>query len=406
MYFAAKTPPRFATLALATGLPVLSMNIFLPSLPGMAADLQTDYRLISLSISGFLATTAVLQLVIGPLSDRYGRRPVMIACIAIFVIASLGCFLATNVWAFLACRVVQGAVIAGSTLARAAVVDTRSAREAASLIGYIGMAMAIAPMIGPLVGGLIDEFYDWRATFLALSALGAAAFVLCWVDLGETNLSPSSTLTSQAKAYPELFRSRRFRGYAMCMAFSQGGFYSFLAGAPLAAQALFDLTPSELGVCMGSTAAGFLCGSFLSGRFAPRFALSTMMIAGRIVACAGLVAGLALLAAGATHVAVFFGAAVAFGVGNGVTMPSSNAGAMSVRPRLTGAASGLSGALAIGGGSLMMTLVGAAISEANAPFAVLGAMLLCAALGLAAALDVRRLERIENAGLPTGRKPV
>jgi len=401
MRLAPRSPPCFATLALVTGLPVLSLNIYLPSLPSITADLQADYGLVSVSISGFLAMTAILQLVIGPLSDRFGRRPVLIACIALFAAASLGCCLATDIWSFLAFRVLQGAVIAGATVSRAVIRDSRPAQEAASLIGYIGMAMAIAPMIGPLVGGVMEEVFDWRATFLVLSALGALAFVVCWFDLAETNHARSATLSAQIAAYPELLRSRRFWGYALCMAFSQGAFYSFLAGAPLAAAAFFELTPSALGVCMGSTAAGFICGSFLSGRFAKRTALTTMMIVGRVVACAGLGGGLVLLAAGVEHPVAFFGAAMFLGVGNGVTMPSSNAGALSVRPRLMGSASGLSGALGIGGGSAMMTATGALIDESNAALAVLGMMFLCAALGLAAALYVRRAEAAASARTPS-----
>src|SRR3546814_9332349 len=129
------------------------------------------------------------------------------------------------------------------------------------------------------------------------------------------------------------------------MAFSIGAFYIFLGGAPLVASAHIEMSPVALGAAMGSTTAGFVLGSFLAGRFAARHALTTMMIAGRLVACAGLVAGLGLLAVGGVSVAAIFGACVVVGLGNGLTFPSANAGALSVRQELAGSAAGLSGAL-------------------------------------------------------------
>lgn len=395
MITAATSPPNFATLVLLTGLSVLTLNMFLPSLPNIATNLEADYMLVSLSISGYLGMTAILQLFIGPLSDRFGRRPVLLACMALFTLASLGCALATSIWVFLAFRVFQGAVISGYTLSLAVIRDTMSTQRAASLIGYVSMAMAVAPMVGPMIGGALDELFGWRASFVALVVLGAVAFAACWSDLGETNRSLSDTLMAQIKTYPELFHSRHFWGYALCMAFSTGAFYSFLAGAPLVAETLFDMSPSVLGFYMGTITAGFTLGSFLSGRYAQRYALTTMMITGRVLACVGLTAGLALYMAGIVNVVSFFGATVFLGIGNGLTMPSSNAGALSVLPHLTGSASGLSGALTVGGGALLMTSTGAVLTKQNAAYTVLGMMLLCAFIGLIAALFIRQIDRNE-----------
>ena len=236
MIAAATTPPKLSTLVLLTALSVLSLNMFLPSLSNMAEDLETDYALVSLSIAGYLAITSFLQLIMGPLSDRFGRRPVLLAGLVIFSFASLVCALATNIWVFLAFRLLQGAVISGAALSRAVIRDIAPEQEAASMIGYVSMVMAIAPMLGPMLGGTLDELFGWRASFITFAILGIAVLGLCWVDLGETNKSPSQTLTKQFQTYPELLRSQRFWGYALCMTFSAGGFYSFLAGAPLVAK--------------------------------------------------------------------------------------------------------------------------------------------------------------------------
>ena len=294
MLSAATSPPRLFTLVLLSALSVLSLNMFLPSLSNIAEAFQADYALVNLSVAGYAGMTAVLQLIMGPLSDRFGRRPVLLVGLAIFILTSLGCLLATNIWVFLLFRMLQGAIICGWVLSNAVIRDMVPAREAASLMGYLAMAWAVAPMLGPMFGGVLDELFGWRASFLAFVGFGVAVLGLCWVDLGETNQTPSDTFMKQVQTYPELFRSRRFWGYALCMAFSTGAFYAFLGGSPLVAKTALALSPATLGFYMGTITAGFTLGSFLSGRYAKRYPLTTMMISGRIVACAGLLVGLVL----------------------------------------------------------------------------------------------------------------
>jgi predicted MFS family arabinose efflux permease len=297
----------------------------------------------------------------------------------------------------------QGAIISGYTVSLAVIRESARPQKAASVMGYVAMAWAVAPMLGPMFGGTLDELFGWRASFWAFLCLGLAGFALCWIDLGETNRSPSETLVQQFRTYPALFRSRRFWGYALCMAFSTGAFYAFLGGAPLVAKAVFGMSPAALGFYMGTITAGFILGSFLSGRFAARHALTTMMIAGRLVACGGLVLGLALLLSGVVHVVTLFGACAVVGVGNGLTMPSSGAGAMSVRSGLAGSASGLSGALTVAGGAVISAITGAILTAENAAHGLLGMMLLSSVLGLVAALyvlwlDGRRIEALPPSG--------
>ncbi len=392
MRFAATSPPRLLTLILLTGVSVLSLNMFLPSLTNMAADFHVDYGLISFSIAGYLGVTAVLQLIIGPLSDRFGRRPVQLAALLIFTLASAVCAVTEDIWTFLAFRVCQGAVISGWVTSLAIVRDTRPPQEAASLIGYISMAMAVSPMLGPMLGGALDALFGWRASFVTYFGLGLALFALCWADLGETNQARSASFGEQLRSYPALLGSERFWGYALCMSFSTGAFYCFLAGAPLVATKLYGLSTEVLGIAMGSITAGFMFGSFLSGRFAKRHALTTMMIGGRIVACSGLLAGLALILAGATHVAFLFAATIFVGIGNGLTTPSASAGALSVKPELAGSASGLSGALTVASGAVLTPITAALVTAENGAIALLLVMLAASVAALLAALTVLRGE--------------
>ncbi len=393
-----RTPPRLATLIVLTGLAIMTLNMFMPSLPSIAAEFGVSYGTANLSVVLFLVLTAVLQLIIGPLSDRYGRRPVLLVSMGLFIIGSLGCVLSGSITTFLTFRMVQGTVVAGAVLSRAIVRDTAPPEQAASLLGFIGMIMAIAPITGPILGGVFEQFLGWRATFAFFTLTGLVVLVWCWYDLGETNAAPSDTFAAQFRTYPELFRSRRFWGYALCIAFSVGAFYAFLAGAPLANETHFGLSSAALGAGLGSITCGFMAGNFLTGRLVGRLGLSTMVMIGRLVAFVALSTGLGLWLAGVHHLLVVFIPAIVTGFGNGLTLPSANAGAMSVRPQLAGSASGLSGAMMMLGGAAITWATGVTISGAHAAPGVLTVMLISAACGLAAAIWVWRIDRRE--GLP------
>ena len=395
MKSAAVSSPRVLTLILLAALSTLSLNLFLPSLTNIARDFNADYSLVSLSIAGYLAITALMQLVIGPMSDRFGRRPVLLCGLSVFVVGSLGCLLASDIYSFLLFRALQATVISGWVLSMAMIRDTRSEGESASLIGYVAMSMAIAPMLGPMIGGLLDELFGWRASFALYSLMGLILLLLCWFDLAETNHSPSATFAVQFDAYPELLGSRRFWGFAICALFSTGAFYVFLAGVPMVAARQFSISPGLLGFYMGTITAGFAAGSFLAGRYSQRYARTTMMITGRSIAVLGLSLGLILFLTGYAHGVTLFFATVFVGVANGISMPSVNAGAISIRPGLAGSAAGLMGASTVAAGALLTTLTGFLLETGDAAIRLLGALLTCSLLALAAAIYVRFIDRRE-----------
>lgn len=383
---ATRTPPTIATLILLTGATTLSLNMFLPSLVNIAAEFGADYALVSMSIAGYLVATAVLQVIIGPLSDRYGRRPVVLCAVAIFAAASLGCLFAQDIWTFLMFRMLQGAIITGGALARVIVRDTRDPAEAVGLLGYISMAMAIAPMLGPMVGGALDEAFGWRSSFALYTAIGFALIALTWVDLGETNAAPSATFGHQFRAWPQLMRSQAFWAYSGCVAFSTGAFFAFIAGVPLVASAFFEMSPGVLGVYMGSITGGFFCGSFAAARLSKRIAPLRMMITGRGLACIGLSAGLFLFSIGVVHEFALFGATIFVGIGNGLTMPAANVGVMSVRADLAGTASGLSGAMTVAVGAVLTWMAGSLVTADAGATTLLTLMLSVSLLSLLSAV--------------------
>lgn len=389
MITAARTPPHVTTLVLLTAMSVVSLNMFLPSLAHIAEDFDVPYGVANLSIAGYLAVTAALQLIMGPLSDRYGRRPVLLVGLAIFVLASVGALLAQDIRVFLGFRMAQGTVIGAMAISRAMVRDQFDAREAASLLGYISMAMAVAPMTGPMLGGVLDQVFGWRANFVFFALAGTGLFILAWADLGETNSSPSKTILSQFRTYPELFRSRRFWGYAICITFSLGAFYVYVAGAALVGAMVFGLSTAQIGVTVGAITMGFALGSFLSGRMARRHPLFVTVLAGRLAATLGLCLGVVLVLSGLVHPVSYVGCVMFVGFGNGLTMPAAGSGVMSVRPQLAGSASGLSGAMSVAGGAVLTWMAGSLLTPENGALALLLIMLLSVAISLVAALYVR-----------------
>ncbi|MZR31968.1 Bcr/CflA family efflux MFS transporter [Sneathiella sp. DP05] len=387
----AATPPRMITLVVFTALSTLSLNMFVPSLANMARDFDADYALLTLAVAGYLGITAVLMLIIGPLSDRYGRRPVMLVALVIFVMASFVCTLATNVWVFLLFRVMQGTIIAGWAIALAVIRDTSEHKEAASRISLITMAMSVAPLLGPMLGGVLDELFGWRANFITYTLFGVLALFLCWFDLRETNLSRSENFRQQFRSYPYLLKSVRYWAYAVCMAFSNSGFYVFIAGVPLIAVVMLGLSPALLGVYMGTITIGFTCSTFLSSRLAHRVSLTSLILAGRVIAVIGAVSALLFFLADMGNALTLFGPLILIGAGNGLTVPNANAGAMSIRPELAGSAVGLIGALAVGSGGALTALTGTLVSETSGAIPLLTLLMVITLISLVAGIYLKWL---------------
>lgn len=389
------TPPHIVTLILLAGMSALAMNIFLPSLPKMTEYFDTEYRLMQLSVAIYLAVNAVLQLFVGPLSDMMGRRPVILWGLGLFLVATVGCLLAPNVGLFLFFRMAQASVVVAMVLSRAVVRDMVPQDQAASMIGYVTMFMAIVPMLGPAIGGVLDELFGWQANFWMLLLLGGATFWLAWSDLGETAGCSGQTLWKQFGDYPELLTSPRFWGYALSAALSSGAFFAYLGGAPFVGSEVFGLGPSVLGVLFGAPAIGYMVGNGISGRFSARFGINQMILWGAVICLFGLGASLLMFAAGFGSAWTFFGFMTFVGLGNGLTIPNATAGTLSVRPHLAGTASGLGGAIMIGGGAGLSALAGAMLQPGTGAWPLLWIMFITVALGLVCiGLVIRREKRM------------
>ncbi len=394
-FFDRTTPPHMFTLVMLAGLSALNMSLFLPSLNAIAAEYGVDYSVMQLAVSGYFAATAIMQIIVGPISDRFGRRPVVLVGFAIFTAASAGAALAPSGAAFLGFRLVQATVATGMVLSRAVVRDLVSQDKAASMIGYVTLGMSIMPMIGPFIGGAVDEFLGWRANFWLLTLMGFLMVLLVWADQGETVRDRGVPFREQVKQYPALLTSPRFWGYVMCTAFAAGAYYALLGGASLVASGVFGLSPLQTGLALGSPTVGYAVGNYISGRYSVRFGVNRMTLVGTGIASAGLAVSLAISLSGYESALLFFGFCTFLGLGNGLTMPNATAGMLSVRPHLAGTASGLGGAIMVTGGAALSAIAGSSLSPEAGSLPLQAIMFGSSVLsGVAIALVIRRERRL------------
>ncbi len=346
------TPPHILTLILLASISALTMNIFLPSLPNIASELNSSTSILGLSVGIYLASSAVLQLIIGPFSDQFGRRPLILWSLIIFCISTLATVFVTNTAQFLILRIFQAISASCMVLARAIVRDTtESIEKAGSKIAYVTMGMALVPMVGPAIGGLLDYQYGWEASFWLLFILGLVILIISFFDVGETLSDHNQSFLQQISTYPSLLRSKRFWGYCLSSAFVSGAFFSYLGGAPFVGNEVFGLEPKDLGFWFGAPAVGYVLGNFLSGSFSTKIGLDKMIFLGVTTALFGVSISMTISLLDHGSVLSFFGLMTLVGLGNGMSIPNATAAMMSINPKLAGTAAGLGSAIMIGGGA-------------------------------------------------------
>jgi DHA1 family bicyclomycin/chloramphenicol resistance-like MFS transporter len=376
--------PGFIALLIAvSAVSPLGINMYLPSMPGMARALGVTFTTIQLTLSLYLGAMALGQLIIGPLSDRFGRRPVLLLGLLIFVAGSVICLSAQSIGVLIFGRIVQAVGgCAGITLSRAIVRDLYGRNQVASMIAYVTMGMAVAPMIAPTIGGLLETLFGWRASFAFLIGFGGLALVFAYWRLREThhNRAGGESVRTLLQGYGSLFRSRQFWGYTLVTSFVSAMFFAFLAGAPYVMIELLGRSPAEYGLYFALVPCGYILGNFTTGRMAATMGPNRMILAGTLLSLASIAAMAALIASGLLAPIALFGPMLFIGVANGLVLPSGIAGAVSVRPDLAGAASGLSGSFQIGFGALVAPVVGAALSATVWP--LIAIMTICSLLAV------------------------
>ncbi len=367
--------PRLAPRALVPLLVVLAaigpmaLNLPLPAVPGLARYFETDPGTIQLTITLYLAGMAVAQLVLGPLSDRYGRRPVILGALAVTAAMSLFAALAASAAMLIVARVLQsfGASV-GQVIGRAIIRDVFDKDRAASMIGWVTMAMVVAPMISPSIGGLMSETIGWRWVFAATAVIAAVTLALAAIRLPETRAVLSSPTVGQLlRDARDLVRNRMFLGYLLIGALSSVTFFSFVGGAPHATVTLMGQSSTAYGLWFMVNACGYMLGNAVCGRYAARFGSDRLIRWGSVMMLVMALVQFAIALAGwMVHPVWLFLPQAAIAFANGLQLPGAIAGAVSVRPEAAGSASGFVGFSQMGFGALAAqasgTLVGSLMS--------------------------------------------
>jgi MFS transporter, DHA1 family, multidrug resistance protein len=379
-----------ALLAGVTALAPFSLQIFLPALPAIQSSFAVSTGVAQLALSLSILANAVANLAYGTLSDRFGRRPVLLVGLVAFIVGSLGCALAPTIHLLVVGRIVQSiGGAAGMVLARAIVRDLYDRDRSASIIAYLTTVMVVAPMLAPTVGAVLIDVADWRAIFFTTTGVGVLLLWQIAIRLGETRPQASDRVGGPPAGAATLLRSGPFWSYVLQSTFGISVFFSFIAGAPYFMINVLGRSATEYGLWFMLVSAAFMTGNLVAGRISGRIGLDRMVLAGSLLAVAGAVLAFALLRSGLWAPLALFGPLMAVALGNGFSVPNAQAGAVSVEPLLAGTASGIAGFSQMFMAALASQAVG--MLQDGTPYPMAAFMVGCAALSLAGFVLPRRL---------------
>lgn len=387
----AATPWRLLALLMAmTAIGPATLNIMVPALPKMAVQLGTDTATVQLTLSLFLLSLATAQLLLGPLSDRFGRRPVVLGGLTLMVVASLAAMAATSIDALIVARIVQAAGAAtGVVIGRTIIRDLYERDRAAAMIGLVTTAMVIAPMVAPLIGGILDTAFGWEAIFLVIGLFGAT--VLLWAAKALPETRPASVAEAPGRLWAEwraLISSRKFHGYVLCGALGSAPFFTFLGGGPHVVVTLMGRSSAEYGLWFAVMSLGYMSGNFTVSRLSQRFGTDTVILAGIGMELIGACTTLALVVGVPDGgPAIIFLPQLVISFGNGLLLPNAIAGAVSIRPHAAGAAAGLTGFTQMATGAAATQIISVLLAGASTALP-LAWMMLAVVVATAAAFAV------------------
>jgi DHA1 family bicyclomycin/chloramphenicol resistance-like MFS transporter len=342
-------------LVAMTGVAPVSLYMLVPALPVLATSFDSDVSVVQMTVSLYMVGIACSQIIMGPLSDRYGRRPVMLGGLALMVVATIGGIFAATLPQLIVARFLQAlGGASGMVISRAIIRDLYSRDRIASMISLVIAVMMIAQMLSPLAGGLLEISLGWRSIFYALTALSIVTFAGVALALPETRrIDDRKANGSFADGARSLLSSRAFIGYVLCQVLASSIIFTFAGAGPYVVVNQMGRSSAEYGAWFATSGFAYLVGNLCCVRFAPRHSLEKLIWFGLVMQLAGSflnllwgVMGLNQLPSWLfiTHMIIMFG--------NAFTMSNSAAGALSIRPHVAGTASGMMGFLQMGFGSL------------------------------------------------------
>ncbi len=378
-----RTRGLIVLLIAITALAPVSLQIFIPALPAIQSSFESGTGVTQLVLSLSILANAVATLLYGPLSDRFGRRPVVLAGFFIFIVGSALSAVAPTVGLLIAARIIQSAgAAAGMVLARAIVRDLYDREQAASVIAYLTMAMVVAPMLSPTIGAVLIDLLNWRAIFVAMTILGVVLTFVVWRRLIETHAAQAGggLLSGFGRGSASLFKRPLFLAYTLQSTFAISTFFAFLAGAPYFMIDILDRSATEYGVLFIVISGGFMFGNFITARLGRRFGIDRFILVGSVLALIGTSIAFLLLIAGSWSPYALFGPMIAVAFANGLSIANAQAGAVSVDPELAGTASGLAGFAQMFTAALVSQAVG--MLQNGTPYPMAAFMVACALASL------------------------
>jgi len=368
-------------LAVTSALGPVAMQILLPAIPQLRDSYGIDAGTAQLTLSLSMFSIAVATLFYGPLSDRFGRRRVILGGIVLTIVGSVLCSIAPTIETLIAGRIVQAAGGAvGLVVARAVVRDAYPADQAAGMISTLVMFMVVMPMLSPAVGGELLVRFDWHSVFWLVGGLSVVLLVLLLFRLPETLREPVPFhgLGSMFRGFATLLRSRVFRGYAFSLACISVIFFSFIAAVPEIMISVMNRPPNEYGYYFIMVPASFILGNNVARTISQRMGPERMTELGSSLAITGITLALGLHLAGVLHPLALFMPIAVTTFGNGLSMPNAQAAAINEFPDRAGAASGLTGFLQMGSAAVAAQTVALIFNGTAYPLLILmlGAALL------------------------------
>ena len=372
----------------------MSMQVFLPALPAIQEAFTVSAGRAQMVLSVSLAAIAFSTLGFGPASDRFGRRPVMVVGLVIFLVGSVICVVAPSIEILILGRVVQAVGgAAGMVLSRAIIRDLYDRETAAKMLAYMVTALVLAPMVAPLIGGVLNDVSGWRSIFVFTGVAGLATLALAYPRVPETLAQPirDQSLGSMLLDFVSLLRVPAYLAYAGQLSFGLGMFMAFVGAAPFVVIQVLGRPPTELGFLLLIITGGFMSGTFLTARIAGRVGIDRMILFGSVLAVVIGFVMVALVLSGEWTVWAIFLPGTGMAFANGLIMPNAQASAVSVNPRIAGSASGLMSFLQMGVGAVFAQLAGVVQDGTPIPMVIL--VTIASTLGLAAILFLPKADR-------------
>jgi DHA1 family bicyclomycin/chloramphenicol resistance-like MFS transporter len=364
-----------ALLAVLTAVGPMSVDLYLPSLPEIGRVLGASVPQVQLTLSGYLLCFAVGQIVYGPISDHVGRKPVLLAALALYFAVCLGCAFAASIEMLIVLRCLQALGVAGApVLARAIVRDLYHGVRAGRELARMGSITALAPALAPSLGGILQATLGWRASFLAMAAFGLGAMILVVRLLPETMKQRAKepiSLASVAAGYGTFLGHRGYRIYLAIVAASYGGLFAWISGSSFVLQDLYGMSALLFGVVFAATTLGYGAGTLVAARLVTRIGVDRTIVCGAVALAAGGLSMLAAVVVGATSPIALALPMTLYLCGLGLAMPQAMAGALTPFPERAGAASSLLGFLQQVVASSVGILVGQTLGATALPLAAI-----------------------------------